>query len=256
MTSAFQDIRYALRTLAKSPGFAAIAILTLALGIGANTAIFSVVDTVLLKPLHYKSPDRLAMVWESLPRANVSHNVVSPPNFLDWQQENRCFSDMAVFLDQPSNLTGAGQPEQIAIQYVSTNFFSVLGVNPMMGHGFSLQGAGSSGQIVPAEAENQTGTNPAQTNAVILSYGFWKSKFAADPNIIGKTIALNGQPNIVAGVMGPDFDWYVSEFSFTHEHPQLWTPLKIRPEWHDRSKVGRFLRTVARLKPGVSLAQA
>ena len=255
MTSALQDIRYALRTLTKSPGFAVIAILTLALGIGANTAIFSVVDTVLLKPLHYKSPDRLAMVWESLPRANVAHNVVSPPNFLDWQQENHCFSDMAVFLDQPSNLTGAGQPEQIAIQYVSANFFSVLGVNPMMGHGFSSEG-GNSGQAVVPEAENKTGTNPAKTNVVILSYGFWKSKFGADPGIVGKTVELNGQPNVVVGVMGPDFDWYVSEFSFTHEHPQLWTPLEMRPAWHDRSKVGRFLRTVVRLKPDVSLTQA
>ena len=256
MTSAVQDVQYALRTLTKSPGFAAIAILTLALGIGANTAIFSVVDTVLLKPLHYRSPDRLAMVWESLPRANVAHNVVSPPNFLDWQQENHCFSDMAVFLDQPGNLTGAGQPEQIAIQYVSANFFSVLGVNPMMGHGFSPETAANNGQAVAAEAQNKIGTSAAQTNVVILSYGFWKSKFDADPNIVGKTVELNGQPNRVVGVMGTDFDWYVSEFSFTHEHPQLWTPLEIRPAWHDRSKVGRFLRTVVRLKPGVSLAQA
>jgi len=251
-----QDVRFAFRMLRKSPGFTAIAVLTLALGIGANTAIFSVVDTVLLKPLQYKNPDRLAMVWESLPRVNRARNTVSPANFLDWQQENHCFSSMAVFLDQPTNLTGAGQPEQVAIQYVSSNFFSVLGVNPMMGHGFSTQNAGNSGQVVVAEAENKTGTNPAQTNVVILSYGFWKAKFAADPNIVGKTIYLNGQPNVVAGLMGPDFDWYVSEFSFTQEHPQIWTPLTIRPAWHDRSKVGRFLRAVARLRPGISLAQA
>lgn len=251
-----QDVRFAFRMLRKSPGFTAIAVLTLALGIGANTAIFSVVDSVLLKPLHYKNPDQLAMVWESLPRVNRARNSVSPANFLDWQQENHCFSDMAVFLDQPTNLTGAGQPEQVTIQYVLANFFSVLGVNPMMGHGFSPESAGNSGQVVVGEAEKKTGTNPAQTNVVILSYSFWKSKFAADPSIVGKTVELNGQPNRVIGVMGPDFDWYVSEFSLTHEHPQLWTPLEMRPQWRDRSKVGRFLRAVARLKPGVSLSQA
>ena len=252
----WQDLRYAGRMLRKAPGFTAIAVLTLALGIGANTAIFSVLDSVLLRPLPYKNPFSLALVWENLPRINLWRNVASPANFLDWQEQNHCFSDMAVFLDQPINLTGAGESEQAAIQYVSSNFFSVLGVNPMLGRGFSAESAGNGAQVVVAEAENKTGRQPAQSNSVILSYGFWKSKFGADPNIIGKSIELNGQSNTVVGVMGPDFDWYVNEFSFTHEHPQMWTPLEVKPEWRDRTKVGRFLRVVARLNAGVTLAQA
>ncbi|HKV26846.1 MAG TPA: ABC transporter permease [Candidatus Acidoferrales bacterium] len=239
MNTLLQDIKYALRMLAKSPGFAIIAILTLALGIGANAAIFSVVDDVLLKPLRYANPSALVIVWERLPQYNLFRNVVSPPNFFDWKDQNRVFSDMSAFLDQPLNLTGAGEPEQVSVQMTSPNFFSVLGVHPLLGRGFAAD-------------DDQQG----KSNVAVLSYGLWKTKFGGDPNIVGKKIELNGEANTVIGVTGPDFDWYISEFSFTHHRPQLWTSLVFPPSAHDRSKSGRYLRVVARLKPGVSLAQA
>src|SRR6185437_10834614 len=234
-----QDLRYGARMLRKNPGFTAIAILTLALGIGANTAIFSVVDAVLLKPLRFKNPSSLVLVWENQPEYNLTRNVVSPPNLLDWEQQNHCFSGMAAFLDEPANLTGVGEPEQVSAQVVSPNFFSVLGVNPMLGRGFSA-------------GEDQTGKD----HVTVLSYGLWKSKFASDPNILGKTIELDGESFTVIGVTGSDFDFYITEFSFTGEHPQLWAPLEVTPAWHDRTKMGRFLRVVARVRPGLSFAQA
>jgi putative ABC transport system permease protein len=234
-----QDIRFALRMLRKSPGFTAIAVLTLMLGIGANTAIFSVVDAVLLKPLRYKNPSSLVLVWENQPKYRLLRNVVAPPNLFDWEQENHCFSGMAAFLDQPANLTGAGEPEEVSAQLVSPNFFSVLGAKPMLGRGFSAD-------------EDQSGKD----HVVVLSYGLWKSKFAGDSNILGKKIELDGESFTVIGVTGADFDFYITEFSFTGEHPQLWAPLTAPPVWHDRSKVGRFLRVIARVKPGLSVAQA
>ena len=239
MEKLLQDLRYGVRVLRKSPGFAAIAVLTLALGIGANTAIFSVADAVLLKPLRFADPASLAIVWEKLPKYGVDRNTVSPANFLDWQEQSRAFSGMAAFLDQPVNLTGAGQPEQMDIERVSPNFFSVLGVEPMLGRGFVAE-------------EGQ----PGKGNVAILSYSLWKSKFAGEPDIIGKSIQLNGESSAVIGVAGPDFDWYISDFSFGHQKPELWAPLESEPSWHDRAKLGRFLRVVGRVKPGLSLAQA
>lgn len=235
----WQDVRYAGRMLRKSPGFATIAILTLALGIGANTAIFSVVDAVLLKPLPFHDPASLAMVWEDNPAHGLLHNTVAPPNFLHWKQQNHCFSAVAPFVDRPMNLTGAGEPEQIAVEYVSPNFFSLLGVNPMLGRGFS-----------PGEDQ------PGKSKVVVLSYGLWQSKFGGDLAIIGQTVKLSGVPHTVIGVTAPDFDFYVSEFSATGERPRLWAPLPEPAEWQDWSKVGRFLRVIARLDSGVSLQQA
>ena len=234
-----QDIRFALRMLRKSPGFAAVAVLTLALGIGANTAIFSVMDTVMLKPLHYANPSALVLVWEQRPSQNLWRNVVSPPDFFDWQAQSHAFSGMAAFLDQPANLTGAGEPEQVSVEITSPNFFSVLGVNPILGRGFA-DDAGQSGK----------------SSIVVLSYGLWKSAFGGDPEIIGKKIELDGQAYTVIGVTGPDFDWYIRRFSVTHRAPQLWRPLVPVPALHDRSKTGRFLRVVARLNPGLTLQQA
>ncbi len=234
-----QDIRFAFRQLRKSRGFAVLAILTLALGIGANTAVFSVADAVLLKPLRFADPASLAIVWEKLPEYGIARNTVSPPNLLDWQEQNRTFNGMAAFVDQPMNLTGAGRPEQLDVEQVSANFFSVLGVEPELGRGF-------------VEGEDQ----PGKGNVAMLSYALWKSKFAGDPEIVGKAIQLNGQATTVVGVTGPEFDWYISEFSSTNQKPQLWTPLEVTPSWHDFSKVGRYLRVVARLKPGVTVQQA
>jgi putative ABC transport system permease protein len=235
----WQDIRYAARMLRKSPGFTTAAVFTLALGIGANTAMFSVVDAVLLKPLHYKAPDSIAILWEKLPKYQIRRNTVWPINFLAWQEQNRAFAGMAAFLDQPLNLTGNGEPEQLSAEYVSPNFFSLLGVKPILGRGFDPE-------------ESQQGKN----DVVVLSYGLWKSRYDGDPNIVGKMIELNGTNNTVVGIAPADFDWYIREFSITGRSPVIWTPLVVTPGWRDPTRLGRFLRVVARVKPGVSLAQA
>jgi predicted permease len=235
----WQDIRYGLRQLRRSPGFTIVAVLTLSLGIGANTAIFWVADAALLKPLRYRNPAALTIVWEDQPTYNLLRNTVAPPNFFRWEQQNHCFSGMAAFLDQPVNLTGTGEPQQVDVQLVSPNFFSLLGVDPMLGRAFS-----------PGEDQ------PGKNHVAVLSYGLWKSKFGGDPNILGKAIELDGESFAVIGIARSDFDFYISEFSRTGERPQLWAPLETTPVWHDWTKVGRFLRVIARVKPGLSLAQA
>src|SRR5215470_3896017 len=169
------DLRFAARTLRRNPGFTLVALLTLALGIGANTAIFSVIDAVLLRPLPYGDPSQLVVVWEWNTLHGNRHNTVSPPNFLDWQKENHVFSEMAYFADTRTNLTGDGEPEQIVALNTSANFFSTLGVRPMIGPGFLPE-------------NGQEGKN----NVVVLSYGLWKRRYAADPTIVGKTIRLSG----------------------------------------------------------------
>jgi putative ABC transport system permease protein len=233
-----QDIRFGLRMLRKSPGFTAVGVLTLALGIGANTAVFSVVDAALLRPLHFGNPSSLVMVWAN-PADSTLHYPVSPPNFFDWQEQNHCFSGMAAFAERPMNLTGAIQPEQVDVEQVSPNFFSVLGVSPILGPGFS-------------KGEDQ----PGKSDVAVLSYGLWESQFGGDPNIVGKPIQLNGRPVAVVGVTGPDFDFYIREHSPFGERPQLWVPLEVPPEWRQRPKVDSFLRVIARLSPGISLSQA
>ena len=233
-----REIGYGLRALRNNPGFSTVAILTLALGIGANTAIFSVIDSVLLRPLPYAEPGKLVMVWENLPGSNP-HNTVSPPDFLDWGNRNAVFSGMAGLFDQRANLTGNWQPQEVALQDVTANFFSVLGVNPILGTGFT--------------AENG---QPGHDDVLVLSYGFWKERFAGDSSIIGKTIRVNGHPLIVVGVAPEGFDWFIKDSSLTGARPQMWTPWIIPKAFHDRKNVGRFMTVVARLKPGATVQQA
>jgi len=234
-----RDIRYGLRTLRGKPGFSVVAILTLALGIGANTAIFSVIDSVLLRPLPYTDPASLVMVWESNSQQANPHNTVSPPDFLDWGSRNSVFSGMAGLFDQRANLTGNGAPQEVALQDVTANFFSVLGVNPALGTGFS--------------AENG---QPGHDDVVILSHGFWREHFGGDSSIIGKTVTLNGHPLIVVGVAPQGFDWFIKDSSLTGAKPQMWTPWIIPKTFHDRKNVGRFMTVVARLQPGATVQQA
>jgi putative ABC transport system permease protein len=234
-----QDVRYALRMLRNSPGFAAVAVLTLALGIGANTAIFSVLDSVLLRSLPYQNPAGLVMVWENNSQHPDPHNTVSPPDFLDWQSRNTIFAEMASLFDQHSNLTGKGLPREVVVQDVSANFFSVLGVNPILGAGFT--------------AENGKARHD---NVVVLSYGFWKERFAGDAAVIGKTILLDGHEETVVGVAPENFTWFIKDGSFTGEKPQMWTPFVFPESFSDRKGIGRFLTVVARLKSGATVAQA
>ena len=233
MSGLAQDFRYALRQLRKSPGFAFVAVLTLALGIGANTAIFSVVNAVLLRPLPYPNADQLVMLWEQNPHRGWFENIISGANFLDWQKQNQVFAGMAAFESNFFNVTGNQQAEEIAGERVSANLFSVLGVRPLRGRLF-----------LPEE-------NRHDKTAVILSYGLWQQRYGADPDMVGKQIEINGTNYPVVGILPPTFsDDYSSSFA---QHSRLWLsgvePFETGRESHE-------YHAIARLKPGVSLGQA
>jgi len=237
MESLGQDLRYGLRVLLRAPGFSAAAAIALALGIGANSAIFSVVQAVLLTAPPYRDPDRLVMVWEhNRPRAKQS-NVVSPANFLDWREQSSAFSAMAALYDSLTHLTGAGDPEELPFQGVSANLFSTLGVQAELGRSFSA-------------ADGQAESEPV----VVLSHELWQRRFGSDPALIGRSVTLSGKSRTVIGVLPPGFHLFVKEMSLTGKPPQLWMPIAFEPE--DRIRRGRYLRAIARLAPGVSLEQA
>ena len=234
-----QDIRYAFRMLLKRPGFTVIVVLTLALGIGANTTIFSALDAVLLNPLPYKDPDRLVVIWETnkhLGPEMWDRNEVAMGNFLDWRSRNQNFDQLAALFDTAMNLTGVGEPQRIQSCVVTTNFFQAIGVQPMLGRSF-----------LPEEEK------PGAPFTVILSHDLWQRQFGSDPNIINKSLTLNAHQVAVVGVMPPGF-----ELQFpTSKHVDMWVPFIIDvadPDYHDRSQ--NFLYTVARLKPNVSQEQA
>src|SRR5205823_14364396 len=170
-----QDVRYGLRMLAKNPAFTAIAVLALALGIGANSAIFSVVNAILLRPLPYKNPDQLVMVWENATHLGFPKNTPSPANFLDWQRQNSVFTGIAAMVERSFNLTGVGEPERLDGRRVSANLFDVLGVPTLLGRTF-----------VPDD-------DRPGAHVVLLSYSLWQRRFGSDPNIIGRAVTLNGQ---------------------------------------------------------------
>ncbi|HEV2386542.1 MAG TPA: ABC transporter permease [Candidatus Acidoferrales bacterium] len=237
LNSLLRDLRFGWRMLAKSPAFAAVAVATLALGIGANTAIFSVVYATMLRPLPYRQPDRLVMVWENNRLHSRPHNVVSPANFLVWRGENSVFDQMAGFQEQPANLTGAGEPERIAVEYATSNLFSLLGANPAMGRAFTAE-------------EGIQGRD----QVAILSYGLWQRRFGGDPRAIGKTIRLNGNPLTIVGVMPRGFQFFIKSSSLTGEAPDVWAPLAFAAD--DRLPHGRWMKAVARLKPGVTFGAA
>ena len=238
MQGLIQDLRYGVRMLIKSPAVTAVAIIALMLGIGANTAIFSVVHAVLLRSFPYAEGDRLAIVWENRKSGKGNpQNVINLGNFFDWKDQNTVFSDMAAFFDQNANLTGDGDPEEIPAQIATTNLFSLLGVNPIKGRTF-------------APDDGQTG----QSRVVVISYDLWQRRFGGDPNIIGRKITLNNQPNEVIGVLPPEVGWYVQKGSMISKPPQIWAPWQVTNEL--RGRRGRFARAVARLKPGVTLEQA
>src|SRR6267154_2435753 len=234
-----QDLRYAARMLRRHPGFAAVVVLTLALEIGANTVIFSVMDGILLEPLPYGDAQRLVLVWENNLRRGNPRNVVSPPNFLDWRAQNRVFSGMSYVSDLRGNLTGNGEPEQIVTQYVSVNFFSVLDAHPILGLGFT-----------PENGED------GKDNVAVLSYALWKRRFAGDPAIVGKTIELNGKILSVVGVMPEKFNFFIKQGTLSGEKPLLWSPWVLPAAYHQRKDIGRFMTVVARLRPGVRPAEA
>jgi putative ABC transport system permease protein len=228
-----QDLRYALRQLRKNPGFTAVAVLTLALGIGANTAIFSVVNAALLQPLPFKDPGRLVQVWHVPPAKSfpgLTQFSVSAANYVDWQNQSRTFQQMAIYTFAGYNLIGNSRAEALTGTPVSQEFFSVLGAQPILGRTF-------------APDEDQ----PGHGNVAILENALWQSRFGADRNIIGRQITLNGQSFAVVGVMGRDM-----QFPFG---TQLWTPMA----WTDKERAVRgehHYSVIARLKPGITVQQA
>jgi predicted permease len=228
-----QDLRYAARTLRKNPGFTAIAVLTLALGIGASTAIFSVVYAALIKSLPYPQPDRLVMVWESVRSPNFQNdrNETTPGNFSDWRRQNTLFGEMAAFRNRSFNLTGAGEPVRVEGEAVTAGFFSALRTNAAMGRLFNAE-------------DDQAGG----AHVVVMSDGLWKTRFASDVQMVGKTIVLDGQGYTVIGVMPP-------RFHFPDPDDQLWVPLGLSAaDLNDRRS--HFLYVFGRLKPSATLAQA
>lgn len=232
-----QDVRYAVRMLVKHPGFTAVAALTLALGVGANTAIFSAVESILLRPLPYGHADRVVVLWEDNRMGDRPHNVLSPANFSAWQEQARSFDQMAAFMDQRYNLTGVGDPEEIASQLATPNLFELLGVDAALGRTFS-----------PADLEE------GREDVTVISHGLWRRRFGASPEVIGRVISLNGTPVTIVGVMPPDFQWFIQENSLTGKPADLWRPLPFSEEM--RVWRGRYLSAVARLAPGVSLPEA
>lgn len=228
-----QDLRFGLRQLRKSPGFAAVAVITLALGIGANTAIFSVVNNVLLRPLAFQDPDQLVRIWHVPPAKSspgMSLFAVSAANYIDWEKQNHGFQQMAIYTFHGFTLTGTQTPEQVQASAVSSGFFATLGVQPMLGRVFS-----------PDEDQ------PGHSHVVVLSHRFWQEHFGSNPGIVGHNIGLDGQGYLVAGVMPPSFR--IPDFA------QLWTPMA----WTDQERAVRgehHYMVVARLKPGVHVNQA
>ena len=234
MGNLLQDLRYGIRLLAKNPGFTLVAVLTLALGIGANTAMFSVVNGVLLNPLPYWQPNRLVALYSRTPQ--FSHSSISYPNFLDWVRDNRSFSALAAFRQDDFNLTGMGDPERVPAEMVSASFFPLLGVNPAIGRTFLPN-------------EDQVGARPV----VLISEGIWKSKFSSSPDAVGKALTLNGTGYTIVGVIPASFHYQGDNF----HRSDVYVPIG---QWNDVTfrdrKVGMGMAAVGRLKPGVTITEA
>ena len=226
----WRDLRYTFRGLRRSLGFAFTAILSLALGIGASLSIFTVSDNLLLRPLPYRDPSRLMMVWEQAPR--MEHNVVSPGNYLDWKSQNDVFEAMAAFREGPSVLTDGDRSEQLSKQLVSADLFPLLGVHPIRGRLFTV-------------AEDR----PASDTVLLISYRLWQSSFGGDNSVIGRRVQVNATPRTIIGVMPPGF-------YFRNREIDLWEPLGLNPAQNYRKTSGRYMLSVARLKPGVTQRQA
>jgi putative ABC transport system permease protein len=230
MSSFLSDVRLAVRLLVKNPSFAVVAAGTLALGIGANTAVFSLLNAVLLRPLPYAAPDRLAMAWEVNFAREGNTNVVGPANFLRWKERSSSFAGMAAIVDVQRVLTGAGEPAHLQGQGVSAELFRLLGVRAALGRTFTAD-------------EDK----PGRDNVVLLSDGLWRARFGGDPATVGRAVALNGRSLTVVGILPPGFNVLLSTADF-------WTPIAF--DETARTPQGRYLRVIGRLRDGVSIGRA
>ena len=229
MESLIKDIRYGVRSLLKRPGFTAIAVITLALGIGANTTLFSFVNGILLRPLPYKDPGQLVILDETAPKQGIKSFSVSFPNFVDWREQNHVFEDVAVYQEGSYSLVGAGEPEQIRGARISQGLFELLGVAPKLG------------RTITAE-EGRPETN----NAVLISHSLWQRRFGSADNAVGQPLTVNGLARTIVGVMP-------SGFKFP-ETAEIWVPMALNEKLYTRNDHG--LKGIARLKPNVTLEQA
>jgi len=238
MTTLTEDIRYGLRMLRQAPGFALIVVLTLALGIGANTAIFSVVNGVLLHPLPYPEPEQLVRLHESKP--SFETGSISYPNFRDWQKENKTFSAMAISRGSSFALSGVGEAEQVNAELISSDFFSLLGVKPVIGRVF-------------APGEDEIGAAPV----AIISVSLWERKFSSSPSILGKGITLDGKDYTVVGVMPSNFNLLLRSSSRSFQPSEVYVPIG---QWGNPALLNRGaglgLHGVGRLRPGIKIEQA
>ena len=232
MAALLHDLRYAVRMLLRQPGTTTIAILTLAIGIGANAAIVSAVDALLLRPLPYHDPDRLVMIWEKRQAESVYDNVVAPADYIDWVRMSTAFESLAGYASRTVDVTGTGEAVRLFAANVSPQFFDLLGVGIAHGRTFRAD-----------EAE------PGRPRVAILSHGLWQRRFGGDPAVIGRTIMLNGVAGEIVGVLPPTFE-------FPDQTIDLWTPLVLTGGPEPPSRGNHFLHVYARLKPGTSLEQA
>ncbi len=244
MESLFTDLRFTLRLLARAPGFTAVVVLTLALGIGANSCIFSVVDAVLLQRLPFKDSDRLVAVWSTVPDSlalliGSRRNSISVPNLQDWAAQNHVFDKLSAYdFGRPVTVQSGGEPERVEAMQIYEDFFSVLGVEPILGRSFLAQ-------------EHAAGGSPV----VLLSHSYWKRRFGAQPDVIGKSVILDETPHTVVGVLPANFRFGASFAPYRiNREPEIWRPLA--PSSRPAHRGNNCLFAVARLKPAISLPQA
>jgi putative ABC transport system permease protein len=240
MASFWQDVRYGLRVLAKNPAFTVVAVLTLALGIGANTAIFSAVNAVLLRPFAFEDPDRLVVVWEAKPSHGLDFMVVSSPNYVDWRQQNRVFDDMAAYRIRRIFLLQEAEPLEVQGVWVTASLFDVLKIAPLIGRTFTPE-------------EDQ----PGRGQVVLLSHGFWQRILGSDPAIVGKTLVFEAGTYTVVGVMPPEFNFpppISLEGPAPAQKADLWAPFPY--DLKNGGRAAHNLFVIARLKSGVTLETA
>src|SRR5262245_9890386 len=225
MDSLLQDVRYALRVCLRTPGFTIVAVLALALGIGANTAIFTIVNAVLLERLPFRDPGGIVVLWEESGRRPGRSNVVGPSQFIRWKERTRSFDAMAALVDVRANLIGGENPEEVTIQVVTADFFPILGVPPLIGRPFT-------------DAEN---TDP-ESAVVMLSADFWQRRFGGDPHVVGRAVQLNTRPRTIVGVMPPDFRLLIKQGSQSGKQADMWAPMVLPADARDFG--GRYLESI------------
>jgi putative ABC transport system permease protein len=230
MENLFKDIRFGIRSLLKRPGFTAIVVITLALGIGANSAVFSVINAVLLRPLPYRDADRVVTLWQNHLKAGIPRNDVSPANFIDWSAQSKSFASMAGIEPFGFALLGEGEPERFPVWLVTSGFFEVAGTNAFLGRTLSVDDY-----------------QPGKDRVVVIGHSLWQRRFGGDKNLVGRKLTFNGQPFLVVGIMPPQFQLPADR--------EIWAP-RVLGESHRQLRGATYWNVIARLKPGVTLAQA